>query len=140
MNRRMGNDRGMTNQIRRLIGVYDADGTLRGELTYWVNARFGKAHCALCDITHGLTRTKREWKECRSELPVEFATFHRDDQPAHVRTAADGVAPVVVAETDDGVVVLLGPTELDACHGSPEGLMAALDAAIAATGLTYPAS
>jgi hypothetical protein len=44
----------------------------------------------------------------------------------------------VVAETDDGVVLLLGPAELDACHGSTEAMMAALDAAVAATGLTYP--
>ena len=138
MNGGMGNDQGMANEIRRLIGVYDADGTLRGELTYWVNARFGKAHCALCDITHGLTRQKREWKECRSTLPVEFDTFHRDDQPDHVRAAANDIAPVVVAETDDGVTLLLGPAELDACHGSTEAMMAALDAAVAVTGLTYP--
>jgi hypothetical protein len=33
-----------------LIGVYAADGTVTGELAYFVGARLGRAHCALCDI------------------------------------------------------------------------------------------
>ncbi len=43
--------------VVRLIGVYDADGTLRGELGYWVGARLGRRHCSLCDITHALRRS-----------------------------------------------------------------------------------
>src|SRR6478735_10675397 len=75
------------NRIVRLIGVYDADGTVRGELAYWVGARLGRAHCALCDITHGLIRERADWKACRASLPVPFDTFHRDDQPEAVRGA-----------------------------------------------------
>ncbi len=56
--------------ILRLVGVYDADGSLRGELAYWVRARLGRAHCALCDITHGAVRERREWQAGRAELPV----------------------------------------------------------------------
>jgi hypothetical protein len=33
--------------LRRLVGVYNADGSVRGELTYFINARLGRAHCAL---------------------------------------------------------------------------------------------
>jgi hypothetical protein len=40
-------------RVVRLVGVYDADGTPRGEIAYWVGARLGRTHCALCDITHG---------------------------------------------------------------------------------------
>ena len=43
-------------QIVRLIGVYDANGTLSGELAYWIGARLGRRHCSLCDITHGSVR------------------------------------------------------------------------------------
>ncbi|MBM3675565.1 MAG: hypothetical protein FJW88_11600 [Actinobacteria bacterium] len=118
-----------TTRIRRLVGVYDADGTLRGELAYWVGARLGRAHCALCDVTHGLLRERRDWRACRSGLPVPFATCHRDDQPEAVRDAAGGVVPVVVADTDAGQVVLLGPDEIEACAGSPERLVEALTAA-----------
>lgn len=124
--------------IRRLIGVYDADGTLIGELSYWIGARLGRAHCALCDITHGSVRERADWKACRAELPVAFDTYHRNDQPDVVRTAVAGVAPVVVAETDDGIVALLGPTDLDACAASPELLVQAVETALAANGLSWP--
>lgn len=125
--------------LRRLVGVYDADGTLRGELTYWVGARLGRAHCSLCDITHGLARERRDWQACRAGLPIPFDTHHRDDQPPAVRAASAGRLPVVVAETDDGTVVpLVGPDELDACGGSVERLMAAIEAAMTRTGLAWP--
>ncbi len=123
--------------IRRLVGVYDADHTVRGELLYWVGARLGRAHCGLCTITHGVVRAKREWQEYRSALPVPFDTYHRDDQPVAVR--ALGVVPVVVAETDDAPpAVLLGPAELDACGGSVDALATAIRAAVTARGLSWP--
>ena len=125
--------------LRRLVGVYDADGSWRGELAYWVGARLGRTHCSLCDITHGLARAKGEWRACRAGLPIPFATYHRDDQPDTVRRAAAGRLPVVVAETDDGIVPLLGPAQLDACGGSVEQLMAAIEAAMDAAGIGWPA-
>lgn len=117
--------------VRRLIGVYDADHTVRGEITYWVGARLGRAHCALCDITHGMLRRRSEWNEYVARLAVPFETFHRDDQPDEVRTASGDHAPVVVAETSTGFVVLLDADALDACEGSVEQLGRAVDAALA---------
>jgi hypothetical protein len=122
--------------VLRLVGVYDAEGTLRGELSYWVGARLGRAHCALCDVTHGLLRERRDWRECREAMPVPFDTYHLDDQPPAVRDAAQGVAPVVLAETAVGYVVLLGPSQLEACSGSVASFSAALDRAVAGAGLS----
>ena len=117
-------------RIVRLVGVYDADSTLRGELSYWVGARLGRRHCSLCDITHGSVRQRPEWTACRAGLAVPFDTFHRDDQPDAVRAAAEAAAPVVVAETQAGeMVVLLGADELDACEGSIDRLMDAVESA-----------
>ncbi len=125
--------------VRRLIGVYNAEGTLRGELSYFVGARLGRAHCALCDITHGLARERADWKRLRDDLPVPFDTFHRDDQPDAVRAASRDVAPVVVAESGGGALtVLLGPDELEACGGSTERLTRAIEAANAQAGLHWP--
>jgi hypothetical protein len=53
------------NTIRRLVGVYNANSTITGELAYFIGAGLGSAHCALCDITHGLVRERPEWKACR---------------------------------------------------------------------------
>jgi hypothetical protein len=122
--------------VVRLVGVYDAEGTLRGELSYWVGARLGRAHCALCDITHGLLRERSDWRDCRDSMPVPFDTYHRDDQPAAVRDAAQGAAPVVLAETAVGFVVLLGPEQLERCNASVSEFSDALDRSLAAAGLS----
>ena len=131
--------------IARLVGVYDADGTLRGEVAYWVGARLGRRHCSLCEITHGTFRRRPEWDTCRAGLPVLFDTYHRDDQPDSVREAAAETYPLVVAVTADGdTIVLLGPAELDACAGSGSGsgeqLVAAIEHAAIESGLAWPSS
>lgn len=127
----------MAGEIVRLVGVYDADSTLRGEVAYFVGARLGRAHCSLCDITHGALREKAAWRTCRAGLPVPFDTFHRNDQPEAVRTLLAGTAPAVTAETSDGWVLLLGPGDLDACGASPERLVDALERAAGAAGLRW---
>ncbi len=124
-------------RIRRLIGVYNTEGTLRGELAYWVGARLGRAHCALCDITHGSVRERSDWQECRAGLSVPFATYHRNDQPSDVRNLIGPQLPAVVADTDQGLQVLLGPDDLAACDASPEQLADALTRAAASQGLRW---
>ncbi len=124
--------------IRRLVGVYDADGTWRGEFAYWVGARLGRRHCSLCDITHGSVRERAEWIACKATLPAEFVTFHRDDQPDAIRAAGGDRTPIVVADTDTGPVLLLGPDELDACEGSIAKLVTAIERAAARLGLAWP--
>ncbi len=126
--------------ILKLVGVYDADGTLRGEVSYWVGARLGRRHCSLCDITHGTLRQRPEWKACTAGFPVPFDTYHRNDQPDLIRSTADDQAPIVVAVTDVGSVVLLGPKELDRCQGSVDRLVEAIEAAVDRLGLDWTSS
>lgn len=133
-------DAAPTQQIIGLVGVYDADSTLRGELRYWVGARLGRRHCSLCEITHGSIRQRPKWKVCQAGLPVSFDTFHRDDQPDVIRASAGGRAPVVVAETECGHVLLLGPRDLDACDGSIDRFVAAIEQSADRLGLAWATS
>lgn len=112
--------------VHELIGVYDADATLWGEVSYWVGARLGRRHCGLCDITHGMFTKKSQWQACEARLPVPFATYHRNDQPADVRASIGTQLPAVVARTDAGVVMVATPDELASCNGNPEMLLALL--------------
>ena len=125
--------------IERLIGVYDADGTLRGEAAYWIGARLGRRHCSLCDVTHGSFTEKSTWKRCRSSLPVPFDTYHRDDQPDDVRRASGDTAPVVVAKTSEGFVLLLDDARISSVDGDPSRLVALISEAVEAAGLDWPA-
>ena len=46
---------------RRLVGVYNANGGIVGELSYVLGKVKGSAHCALCDISHGKSfRAKKD--------------------------------------------------------------------------------
>ncbi len=129
-------------RITELVGVYHASGTLWGELSYWVGARLGRAHCALCDITHGTFRRKSAWVSCADTLPVPFTTYHLDDRPPDVVAASEGSTPCVLARTvtdaDSGPGVLrmlVDPTELEGCAGEPAALADAVVRNAAALGL-----
>jgi hypothetical protein len=124
--------------LQRLIGVYDADHTVRGEVAYWIGAKLGRRHCALCDITHGSVREKRGWQSCKAGLPVTFDQIHRDERSADLVEATGDLLPVVVADTDPGLRVLLGPDELATCGGDPDALVAAIAEAVDDAGLEWP--
>ena len=124
--------------VRRLVGVYDADGTWRGEVAYWIGARLGRTHCALCEITHGTFREKTAWKACSQGIPVPFDTLHRDEQPPGLESLTRGRVPCIAAETDRRALVLVDEGGLAACNGAPEALAAAIAAAVGAHGLAWP--
>jgi hypothetical protein len=115
-----------------VIGVYNANSTILGEVSYWIGARFGVAHCSLCDITHGLFTERKDWKSCRDQSEFNFSTFHRNDQPDALRRATNNAAPVVVAVINNDYHVLLESQQIDACEGSPERLVAAITEALVA--------
>jgi hypothetical protein len=105
------------------VGIYDADATLWGEVSYWVGARFGRRHCSLCDVTHGTFRRKPEWERGSRSLPVPFVAFHRNDAPRGALAAALGSLPVVLGRTGDDFTVVLTDEQLASCHGSPSALV-----------------
>jgi hypothetical protein len=127
-------------QVLRLVGVYHASGTPWGELSYWLKARLGRAHCALCDITHGSVREKAEWRQCRSGIPVAFVTVHLDERDPELTSFTDGRTPCVVAETAAGLVMLVDFERLDACAGSPACLVETIDARSRELGLVLAGS
>jgi len=109
--------------IENLVGVYDANGSLAGELAYWFGARFGVRHCALCDITHGTFRAKPEWQRQVDRLPVEFNAVHLDEREPAVAQVSAGHEPCVVAVRTDGTAeVVINSGQLDGCAGDPARL------------------
>lgn len=107
----------MQTRIDEFIGVYDADSTLVGEVSYWIGARLGRTHCSLCELTHGLFTKKTEWKECTVGLRVPFRTFHRNDAPADVLECAAGRYPVVIARSGHSLSVILDRRQLESFEG-----------------------
>ena len=127
-----------TTVIRGLVGVYHADGGLRGELAYLIGKVRGTAECALCDVTHHAAGRKREWRALTGQLNVPFDLVHLNERTPEVRAASDGRTPCVLARTDGGLVTLLGPAELTALDGSVARFAARLRSATQRAGLSWP--
>ena len=123
----------MRDDIVELIGVYDADGGLRGEAAYVLGKLLGGAHCSLCDITHSPIRRKPEWDRYVASLGVPFILLHRNETPDDVRTALQAAGlPAVIARLRDGSLLeVLGPAELDGLGGSVSALAAAVEGRLA---------
>ncbi len=128
-----------SDEIDSLIGVYNADGTLSGELRYWFGARLGRAHCALCEITHGSFLEKDEWKRVSGALPVPFEAVHLNERSPALKAASGTATPCVIASTGNGFEMLLGAEELEACRSEPQALAAAILAAAEARQLRFAA-
>jgi hypothetical protein len=126
-------------RIDRLVGVYDADGTLLGELAYVVGHVLGRRSCALCDITHGRLRRRREFDEAAAALGVPFELVHRNERAADLVALTDDALPCVVAEGDGERVVLLDRDALAACGKDPSALIEAIRTAAAARNLAIAA-
>jgi hypothetical protein len=118
--------------VRRLVGVYRAEGSLRGELAYLAGKLLGRAHCSLCDITHSPVRRKAAWDRMAAGLGVPFELVHLDERAPDVAALVTGWddAPVVLVERDGGLQVLLGPVDLEPLHGDVDAFERALRAAL----------
>jgi len=123
-------------RIEQLVGIYDADGTLAGEIAYVVGHLVGRRSCALCDITHGSLKRRPEFDEAAATLGVPFELVHRDETSAEMSELVDGELPCVVAEGDGQRVVLLDRDALVACRKDPVALADAIRSAAAAANLT----
>lgn len=86
--------------VDRLLGVYNADGGLVGELRYIVGHLLGTTSCALCDITHSPIRRKREWDALVAELGIRVDLRHLNELDERERAAVGDRAPVVLVERD----------------------------------------
>lgn len=122
--------------ITRLVGVYNADGGILGEVRYAVGKIRGRTHCGLCDITHRGVRVRAEWSDEVARLGVPFELVHRNERTADVVAASAGREPCVLAESSNGLHLVLGPAALERVDGDVAAFDEALRVAATAEGLT----
>ncbi len=125
--------------VSEIIGVYDADGSLRGELAYALGILRGKPHCALCDMTHSGVRRRKGFAELGARLGVPFSLIHRDERSPDVLAFTAERTPLVIGRTDDGLVDLLVAEDLAHIETSADALFDALQAVIEAKGMRLAA-
>jgi hypothetical protein len=90
----------------RLIGVYNADGGVVGEIKYFFGHLVGIAKCELCDITHSPIRRKVSFDrlagELKTEYGLDFALLHLNERTEAETKGSAGKEPCVLAEYPDG--------------------------------------
>ncbi|RXZ44098.1 hypothetical protein [Agromyces binzhouensis] len=104
------------------LGIYDADGGVRGDLAYIVGHLLGTRECALCDITH-TWRRKPEWDAMVLRVGVPFTLRHRNEVTDAGASAAlaDAGLPVVLGRDTAGTWhPVLRRADLERAQGSVE--------------------
>jgi hypothetical protein len=127
----------MVEPVVEVVGVYDADGGVIGELSYAVGHLLGRTSCALCEVTHRGLHRRPEWDAMAAGLPVPVRLVHRDETTAPEREALvlSGLPAVLGVRRDGSLTALLGPTGIAAAAGSVEVLGSSLAAALATDGV-----
>lgn len=92
--------------MKRLIGVYNADGGFKGELAYFFGHLVGVRHCTLCDVTHSPVSKKASWRKLerriRDELGYTFVLVHKNERTPEQLAASAGREPCVLIEDEAG--------------------------------------
>ena len=100
-----------------LYAIYDADGSLVGELRYLVDKFLGRANCALCDLSHGWHPAgKRAWRQ-RQGTTTQLSWLHRDEVPHHVLAHVSESLPCIAIDTNGCVDILISKDQLARCEG-----------------------
>lgn len=119
--------------MTELVGVYDADGGLAGELRYVVGHLLGRAECSLCDITHSPVRRKRSWDAMTSRVGIPWRLLHRNELTADLVDAVRvaGLPVVLGCDASGDWQVVVDRAGLRSAGGSVERFEATLREALA---------
>ncbi len=126
--------------ITRIVGVYRADGGLRGELQYLAGHYFRGRSCSLCEITHSPLRRKAAWDAAVADLGIPFDLLHLNELTPELADFVGDRAACVLAETPGGHVMLLGNDDLTAIDGDVASFFEALAKALQASEYTREGS
>ena len=113
----------MSESGKTLIGVYNADGGLVGELSYFFGHLFGIKSCSLCDITHSAVKKKGAFKSFESSLGkkhgIKMRLVHMNERTEAELAASKGREPCVLLQYEDGSIsMFLDYVELKTSKGS----------------------
>lgn len=109
--------------MRKLIGVYNANGGLLGEVAYFFGHLVGVRNCDLCSVTHSPFAKKADWSamvnRLRDELDVEFVLVHKNERTEAQLRASAGREPCVLIEGEDNdIAMIMDWTDLKLTKGS----------------------
>ena len=105
------------NNTAKIYCIYNAEGSIFGEIRYLYNKYIKDIKCSMCDITHNSFSEKSDWgKKCR-EFPFKIECLHLDELPSDIKNIVKDNAPCVVAQTKSVNEIIIKNKELTSMNG-----------------------
>lgn len=104
--------------IDEIIGIYDADGTIRGELIYVLKKYLKGFHCSLCDITHSKVSKKLSYTQQEEIFEIPIRMLHRNELLNEMNSFLTQALPMVVARSGSNYEILFAKEELETFDGN----------------------
>ena len=108
------------NKFLNIYCIYNANGSLSGEIAYFFKKYFYGLKCSMCDITHNIISEKKAWKEKVNQTKFNLKTVHLDEQKNDLSKFSEGNAPCVVGESEKGFKLIFSNSDLDSFNGDVE--------------------
>ncbi len=108
-----------------VYGIYNADGSIIGELRYVFMKLSGRGSCSLCDITHTWAWKKQSFDIACKRSGFNFKLLHTNEATKEQLEAAKDLPAILIYENGQYRRVM-GPQELAECHKDPDVLMSRL--------------
>ena len=90
-----------------LVGIYNADSGVVGELTFLFNKVLRNTPCHLCDLTHGWNPNgRRSWKEACGTSSLNISFIHRNEATDAQLAAAELLPAIVTLNNDEWACVV----------------------------------
>ena len=113
--------------MTRIIGVYNADGSIFGEVQFAINKLLRKTNCELCDLTHGWNPFgKPSWKDACSFSDIGIELLHRNELTDDQSKAAGGL-PAVIAESAGEWERIMDSEDIRSFIGDASGFLTRID-------------
>ncbi|MFL2986115.1 MAG: hypothetical protein ACJZ57_02610 [Candidatus Poriferisodalaceae bacterium] len=111
----------------KFVGLYNADGSLVGELRYARAKLTNSASCSLCDLTHGWNPFgKSSWRTACKETKVQIDLLHRDEALEGQLSAVETL-PAIVQFDGHKWIQVMDSEQIASYRNAPRELLAALN-------------
>ena len=114
-------------ELQKIYCIYNAEGSLRGELEYIYNKYVNNIKCSMCEITHGTISPKRKWKEKCLTFGIKIKCLHLDELPNDIRKLVKDKTPCVVGQINSVKTILMKDNELIKMSGNVDSFFRFLD-------------
>ena len=113
--------------MTRIVGVYNADGSVLGELKFTMGKITGRSDCGLCDLTHGWNPFgKPSWRNACSASSVEIELVHRDEITSGQNKVA-GDLPAVIIQLGETWRKLMSAEDISSFKGNSSEFLAEIN-------------